>query len=95
MTFETSHNVRPAEVHFSFLHIDLRILPLDRRNDRCVFPLSAGPGERISRVRSILNRVAPRLRIDKLPLGEFLLLLIRKLCHRNFSRPSCFKLARR
>jgi len=47
MTFETSHNVRPAEVHFSFLHIDLWILPLDRRNDRCVFPLSAGPGERI------------------------------------------------
>jgi len=58
MTFETSHNVHPAEVHFSFLHIDLRILLLDRRNDRRVFRLSAGPGQGISRVRSILNWVA-------------------------------------
>ena len=93
MTFEMSHNVRPAEVHFSFLHIDLRILLLDRRNDRRVFRLSAGPGQGISRVRSILNWVAPRLRKYKLPFRKFLPLLIRKLCHRT--SPFLFQLARR
>ena len=55
MTFETSHNVRPAEVHFSFLHIDLRILPLDRRNDRCVFrlPLDRASASRACAASSI------------------------------------------
>ena len=75
--------------HFLFLHVDLRILPLDRRYHRCVFRLSAGPGQRIPRVCSVLNRVAPRLRKDKILLGQFLPLLIRQLCHRDFSRPSC------
>jgi len=84
-----------GDVHFLFLYVDLWILPLDRRNDRRVFRLSAGPGQRISRVRSILNRVAPRLGIDKLPLGQFLPLVIRKLCHSDFTRPSCFKFAPR
>jgi len=81
-----------AAVHFLFLYIDLWILPFDRRRHRRVFRLSAGPGQRIPRVRSILNRVAPRLRKDKLPFGQFLPLHIRKFCHRDFSRPSCLGL---
>jgi hypothetical protein len=28
-------------------------------------------------------------------LGQFLPLVIRKLCHSNFTRPSCFKFAPR